>query len=134
MRITSKTPDVLRAIQELRDEYPLPDTLGEMYDSQGRLRSEFIEHRPAERAIQRYHKRTGEAVRQRADLPVGLQQALHLPLIWVQITTRHPWAVMWIRVKDGKRVHGKKLCTSLGHAIAFQRKVSKVAPNATVVS
>jgi hypothetical protein len=131
---SARLPEKLQHIQRIRDAVPLPATIGELYNGQGKLRSEFIEHRPAEHAIQRYHKRTGETLRD-SDLPVGLQQALHLPLVWVQIVNRYPWKVMWIRrTPDGKRRKGQKLCASLGHAVAVREKVSKVAPNATVVS
>jgi hypothetical protein len=109
--------------------------MAELYTADGKLLSHYLQHRPAEHAIQRYHKRTGEAVySQNGDLPVGLQQAVRLPLVWVQIVNRHPWKVMWIRVVDGKRKKGEKLCTTLGGAILLQRKISSVVPNATVVS
>lgn len=68
-------------------------------------------------------------------LPVGVQQALKLPLIWTQIVNRYPWKVMWIRVdNEGRRKRGQKLCTTLGGAIDIQRRAAKIVPNATIVS
>lgn len=130
---SSTTVKTLVRIQRLRDAVPLPPTIGELYTQEGKLRSEFIEHSRAERAIQRYHMRTGEAVRDK-DLPIGIRQAFHLPLVWVQITNRYPWKVMWVRTKDGRPVKGQKLCTSLGGAVRFQRRITDVVPNATIVS
>jgi hypothetical protein len=126
---------VLRQIQRIRDSVPLPDTIGGLYDPDtNRLLSQYIEHGPATKALQRYHKRTGEAVGSK-ELSPGLRQAIKLPLVWGQIVTRYPWKVMWIRVdKQGRKRRGQKLCTSLGAAIKFQQKVSSVVPNATVVS
>ena len=131
----STIPSRLADIQRIRDAVPLPATIGGLYTAEGKLRSEYLEHGPAERAIQRYHKRTGEAVySENGRLPIGLEQALHLPLVWVQIVNRYPWKVMWVRTVDGRRVRGEKLCQSLGAAIIIQRQVAKKVPNATVVS
>jgi hypothetical protein len=80
-----------RDIQRIRDSVALPLTVGELYDSNGKLRSEYIQHTLAERAIQRVHKRAGEAVQDCGKLPPGIRQALKLPLIWVQIVNRYPW-------------------------------------------
>lgn len=123
-----------QAIQRARDSVPLPGTIGELYDGKFLL-PEYNEHRPAERAIRRYHRRVGEAVPKRDSLPVGVQQALKLPLIWTQIVNRYPWKVMWIRVdEEGRRRKGQKLCTTLGGAIAIQRRAAKKVPNATIIS
>lgn len=130
----STIPSKLLEIQKIRDSVPLPRTLGEMYTAEGKLRSEYLEHRPAERAVQRYHMRTGEAVSSNGRLPVGLEQALRSPLVWVQIVNRYPWKVMWVRTVDGKRKRGEQLCASLGGAILVQQQVARKVPNATVVS
>ena len=130
----STIPSKLVEIQRIRDSVPLPSTMAELYTPEGRLRAEYNEHRPAMRAIQRYHKRTGEAVSSNGRLPSGLEQAIHLPLVWVQIVHRYPWKVMWVRQVDGKVKRGEQLCTTLGGAIIIQRKVAKVVPNATIVS
>jgi hypothetical protein len=128
-------PNKLAEIQRIRDSVPLPATIGELYTAEGKFRTEFNMHGPAERAVQRYHKRTGEAVySSNGRLPVGLEQALHLPLVWVQIVNRYPWKVMWVRTVNGQRKKGEQLCSSLGGAIIVQRKVARIVPNATVVS
>jgi len=138
--LTTKTSEQLArdrhyAIQRIRDSVPLPARVGDLYDGNGRLRTEFMEHGPAERAIQKLHRRAGEAVPNQDALPVGIQQALHLPLIWVQIVSRYPWKVMWVRHDSTGRVRrGELKCTTLGGAIYEWRRIRKLAPNATIVS
>jgi hypothetical protein len=129
----TRTRELLSEIQRIRDSVPLPPTIGELYDEEGKLLPCYVEHQPTKRALQRYHRKTGEAVYHER-LPIGLRQALHLPLVWVQIVNRYPWKVMWIRTVDGKRRRGQKLCTSLGGAIYTQQRIAKLVPNATVVS
>lgn len=106
----------------------------EMYDGDGRLLSQYHQHKPAERAIQRYHRKTGEAVLS-DDLPVGIRQAIKLPLVWTQIVNRNPWKIMWIRTdSQGRRRRGQKLCPNLGAAIREWERIKVIVPNATIVS
>lgn len=133
MRTEKDGLHTLREMQRIRDAVPLPSTVSELYDGD-KLRSQYIEHTPARKALQRYHKRTGEAV-YRDDLPIGLKQALKLPLVWNQITHRYPWKVMWVRTdSQGRRKKGQKLCTTLGGAIKEWDRIRAIVPNATVVS
>ena len=124
-----------REIQRIRDLVPLPRTISELYADTGHLKSEYIAHTRAERAIQRYHKRAGESVTQPDDLPLGIQQALKLPLVWVQIVNRYPWKVMWVRVdSNGRKRRGELLCPGLGAAVIEWRRILELVPNATIVS
>jgi hypothetical protein len=134
LRRRSTNPSAARLIeiQRIRDSVPLPSTIGELYH-EGHLKPQFIEHTRAELAIQRYHRRVGEAVETNG-LPPGLRQAMRLNLVWVQIVHQYPWKVMWVRVVDGRRVRGQKLCATLGHAILVQDKIVGKVPNATIVS
>ncbi len=121
-------------IQRIRDSVPLPATIGELYLN-GKLRNEYLQHGPVDRVIQRLHRRAGEAVEDKDSLPPGLQQAIKLPLIWVQIVNRHPWKIMWVRTDEkGRKRKGEKLCTTLGGAILEWRRIKRLAPNATVIS
>lgn len=129
----TETGQRLLEIQRIRDSVPLPSKISELYKGDGTLHPQYVEHGPAERAIRRYHRKAGEAV-EHEQLSVGLRQALHLPLVWTQIVHRYPWAVMWVRVKDGRRVRGRKLCATLGHAIHECERIQRIVPNATVVS
>lgn len=50
-------------------------------------------------------------------VPYGVRDALHQPLMAVQITTKYPFFVTWVSPKTGKRL--RKLFMSLPHAIVF---------------
>lgn len=134
-----RTPDVearltgiemLRRLQRVRDSHPLPSKVGEMY-SDGKLKSEYVEHRPAEAVLQRRHAKSANAVSDRPELPIGLRQAFKLPLIWNQLVQEKPWAVRWIG-KDGE-VKEKKFGT-LGGAVSFWLEAKQLNKTATVVS
>jgi hypothetical protein len=119
----------LEALRKIRDSYPLPRTVGELFQKSGSLKSEYVEHRPAERAIERYHKRSHERVVE-YEVTLGVRQALKLPLLHNQLVHREPWAVYWIH----KRKRYKKLFTSLGAAIIFHSEVVQLVRNATIIS
>jgi len=68
-------------------------------------------------------------------LPIGVRQALKLPLIWVQISNRYPWKVVWARrTPAGDIRKGEQMCSSLGQAIIVWQRARRLVPNATIVS
>jgi hypothetical protein len=120
--------------QRIRNSVPLPQHVSALFTSQGKLKSEYLCHDHVTEALQRRHRRAGDAVTQNS-LPPGVQQALRLPLVWVQIVNRYPWKVMWQRIDSrGRRRRGELLCTTLGGAIKEWRRISRLVPNATIVS
>lgn len=125
----------IRRVQRQRDKFPLPRTVGELYNENGKLRGEYIEHRPAEAALNKYHTASRRLIPEGVELTPGLLQAMKRPLVWNQIAARVAWAVMWVRIDDdGRRVKGRKNFSSLGAAIAFWGKIKPQISTATVVS
>jgi hypothetical protein len=125
--------EAMLAVRDARDSVPLPSNIGGMYED-GKIKSEYIDHRPAEAALSKLHKKSRRLIPEEVELTPGLIQAMKKGIEWNQIAYREPWAVMWVRVRDGKRVKGRKNFTSLGAAIAFWGTVKPTIPTATVVS
>lgn len=121
--------EVLRAIQRTRDLVPLPSKVSELFED-GLIRPQYIEHRPATRALIKYHRRAAK----KAPIAVedyGIRQAARNPLVGNQLAHRTPWAVMWM--KDGKKY--KKKQTNLHEAVHLRNRLHKHGiANATVVS
>jgi hypothetical protein len=119
----------MEALRRLRDSYPLPRKVSDLFQTSGMLKPEYAEHRPARRAIEAYHQRNNVRVAEyKVDL--GVRQALKLPLLHQQLVHREPWAVYWLA--NGRRY--KKRFTSLGAAIEFHARVIQQVPNATIIS
>ena len=119
----------LRAIRRERDRVPLPKKVSELFGN-GNLKSQYVEHRPATRVLDRYHRQHAERAAE-AVTEIGIKQAARLPWSANQLSHRHPWAVMWL--KGGKRY--KKLCTNLWQAVWFMKRLHAAGmKNATVVS
>lgn len=125
---------ILREVQRARDKVPLPKKVSELFDN-GVLKPDYIEHRPAIRALDRYHTRHAERAAESVE-DVGIAQAARLPFVANQLSHRYPWAVMWIkRDEDGGRKRYKKLCTNLYQAVWFRQRVQDAGvSNATVIS
>jgi hypothetical protein len=65
-------------------------------------------------------------------LPVGIQQALRLPLVHCQVASRYPWAVHFRRGAPTRWV--RSLHHTLGGAMSFHRRALRLDPAATIVS
>jgi uncharacterized protein YlbG (UPF0298 family) len=126
--------DILREVQRARDKVPLPSKVEELFDGP-LIRPEYCEHRPALRALKRYHLRAAKKAALVVE-DVGIHQAARLPPAANQLSHRYPWAVMWLRRdKEGELKKYKKLCVNLAEAVSVRNRLHKGGiKNATVVS
>lgn len=89
-----------------------------------------------ERAVVRRHEKQADYLLTHEyngyKIPVGVAQALRLPLVSVQIWKKYPWAVHW----RSRRTGGwrRKLCSSLYEAISFHRRAVRYDSAATIIS